>query len=155
MTATIRPATPADIPAMVELLRLLFAIEADFTFCGARQRRGLELLLAAPQAKVMVAEVDGHPVAMATAQLTISTAEGGPALTIEDVVVDPPYRGRGLARRLLTELAAWGGSHGAHRLQLLADRDNAPALAFYQKLGWQPTRLICLRRGQSSHFRHQ
>jgi ribosomal protein S18 acetylase RimI-like enzyme len=147
MTATIRPATPADIPAMVELLRLLFAIEADFTFCGDRQRRGLELLLAAPQARVMVAEVDGQTVAMATAQLTISTAEGGPALTIEDVVVDPPYRGRGLARSLLTELTAWGESHGAQRLQLLADRDNAPALAFYHRLGWKHTKLICLRQG--------
>lgn len=146
MSATIRPATTEDIPAMVELLRLLFAIEADFSFSGERQRRGLELLLAAPQARVVVAEVGGRAVAMATAQLTISTAEGGPALTVEDVVVAPPHRGRGLARLLLTELAAWGQSHGAHRLQLLADRDNTPALTFYRRLGWQSTQLICLRQ---------
>jgi GNAT superfamily N-acetyltransferase len=94
-----------------------------------------------------VAEVEGKTVAMATAQLTISTAEGGLALTVEDVVVAPPHRRRGLARRLLAELAAWGASQGARRLQLLADRDNAPALAFYHRLGWKHTKLICLRQG--------
>ena len=47
---------------------------------------------------------------------------------------------------LLAELGAWAAGHGAQRLQLLADRDNAAGLDFYGKLGWQTTRLICLRR---------
>ena len=145
MTAIIRPASAGDIPAMVELLGLLFTLEADFTFASDRQRRGLELLLAAPQARVAVAEVDGRAVAMATAQLLISTAEGGPALTIEDVVVAPLHRRQGLARQLLAHLALWGESQGARRLQLLADRDNTLALLFYQRLGWRQTQLICLR----------
>lgn len=82
---------------------------------------------------------------MATAQLLISTAEGGPALTIEDVVVAPLHRRQGLARQLLAHLALWGESQGARRLQLLADRDNTLALLFYQRLGWRQTQLICLR----------
>jgi len=42
----IRPAAQPDIPTMIELLHLLFAIEADFDFSAERQGRGLELLLA-------------------------------------------------------------------------------------------------------------
>ena len=145
MTHIIRAATPGDIPAMVGLLRLLFAIEEDFSFCEERQRRGLTLLLSSPAARIAVVEVDRTAVAMATAQLMISTAEGGPAVIVEDVVVAAEYRRRGLARQLLTDLAAWGARHGAHRLQLLADRHNTEALLFYQRLGWHQTQLLCMR----------
>jgi GNAT superfamily N-acetyltransferase len=78
---------------------------------------------------------------MATAQLVISTAEGAPSAWIEDVVVREDWRGNGVGRALLDAVLAWARSQGAVRAQLLADLDNAPALAFYDKLDWQPTRL--------------
>ncbi len=146
----IRPATRSDIPAMTQLLRQLFAIEADFDFSAERQQRGLELLLAAPMAMVMVAEEDGKVVGMATAQAVISTAEGGPSLLIEDLVVAPTRQGEGIGTALLTTLAEWGAGRGADRMQLLADRTNAPALHFYRHKGWRETQLICLRKYRKS-----
>ena len=98
----IRPATRSDINAMVELLHRLFTIEADFDFSAERQQRGLELLLAAPAAAVMVAEKEGAVVGMATAQLVISTAEGGPSLLLEDLVVVPTRQNQGIGTELLT-----------------------------------------------------
>ncbi len=155
----IRPATQSHIPAMIELLRRLFTIEADFGFSAERQRRGLELLLAAPTARVMVAEEDGKVVAMATAQLVISTAEGGPSLLIEDLVVLPAHRKKGVGGALLIALAEWGACLGADRMQLLADRANHPALDFYQHLGWRETQLICLRKystpGKGDKYLHE
>lgn len=142
----IRPARLADLPRLTELLQLLFAIEADFCGDPGRQRRGLELLLASENACLLVAEAAGEVVGMASGQVLISTAEGGPALLVEDVLVRPQWRGRGIGRKLLAAWAAWAEKRGISRLQLLADRDNAPALAFYDQLGWQTTRLICLRR---------
>ena len=142
----VRPARPADIPALLALLELLFSLETDFSFDAARQRRGLELLLDRPDARVLAAEVDGRIAGMCSGQLTLSTAEGGPALLVEDVVVHEQYRGRGIGGALLKRIAAWGESRGASRLQLLADRDNGPALEFYRKRGWRTTRLICLCR---------
>lgn len=47
------------------------------------------MLIANQWATVLVAETSGKVVGMATGQLTISTAEGGPALLVEDVVVAP------------------------------------------------------------------
>ena len=42
-------------------------------------------------------------------------------------------------------IADWARENEAGRLQLLADMDNTPALAFYKHLGWQQTQLICMR----------
>ena len=142
----IRPANAADLDHMVALLKLLFAIEEDFDFDAGRQRRGLAMLLANEWATILVAEVSEQVVGMCTGQLTISTAEGGPALLIEDVVVGPAHRGHGIGANLLSSIAEWATDHGAQRLQLLADRNNEAGLTFYKKLGWQRTELICLRK---------
>jgi ribosomal protein S18 acetylase RimI-like enzyme len=142
----IRPATDTDIPAMVSLLRQLFAIEEDFVFDAARQQRGLELLLDGATALVLVAEENGAVVGMATAQLLISTAEGAPSLIIEDVVVTPARQHRGIGSELLERLAEWGAGRGASRMQLLADRTNDRALDFYRQKDWLQTQLICLRK---------
>jgi GNAT superfamily N-acetyltransferase len=148
MKAAIRDARAEDIPAMVDLLRLLFSIEADFAFAPERHRRGLAVLLegCAKHRCVKVAETGGGVVGMCTGQTLISTAEGGIVALIEDVVVQPPWQGQGIGRRLLTSVEAWALAHGATRLQLLADHGNAPALKFYARAGWTKTRMICLRR---------
>ncbi len=148
METIVRSATEEDVERLVALLGALFAIEADFRPDPARQRRGVRLMLADPERRcVLVAEQGGRVVGMATAQLVVSTAEGGVAALVEDVVIDAGERGRGLGRRLLGEVEAWARARGATRLQLLADRDNVAALRFYARLGWSPTRLVCWRRG--------
>ena len=142
----IRPAHPADLDALVDLLRMLFAIEADFAFDAARQRQGLAMLLAHEAAVILVAETAGQVIGMCSGQLTISTAEGGYALLVEDVVIAEPWQGKGIGRELLTALEQWAADRKIGRLQLLVDRNNAAGLEFYRKLGWQGTELICLRK---------
>jgi ribosomal protein S18 acetylase RimI-like enzyme len=148
MPASIRPARPEDLDAMVELLQSLFAIEADFCAQESLQRKGLTLMLdgCLKHKCVLVAEARGQVVGMATAQSLISTAEGGLVALVEDVVVAATCRGRGIGRMLMQGIENWAMSRGASRLQLLADRSNHSALDFYYAIGWQPTQLICLRR---------
>ncbi len=145
----VEPAGCADIPALIDLLAGLFALEKDFAVDAAKQRRGFELLLAqqGDRALLLVARSQaGEVVGMASAQLVISTAEGAPSAWIEDVVVRPDSRGRGIGRALLEALLAWAQSQGATRAQLLADAGNTPALQFYRRSGWQSTRLAAWRR---------
>ena len=142
----VRRATDADIPAMVGLLRQLFAIEDEFAFDPAVQGRGLLLLLGEPRAAGFVAERGGQVIGMCTAQLLVSTARGGPVATIEDVIVDQGARGTSVGRALIEATEAWARAKGCLRLQLLADRDNAPALDFYDRQDFGRTRMVWLVR---------
>ena len=143
----IRAASESDLDVMVGLIERLFMLEPDFRFDAGRARRGLDLLLAREDAAALwVAELDGQVIGMCSAQIVISTAEGGLAAWVEDVVVRPELRGAGIGRRLLAAVSAWAMRRGISRLQLLADAENAIALGFYRRLDWQTTRLICLRQ---------
>jgi GNAT superfamily N-acetyltransferase len=148
MKAVIRDARLEDIPAMVDLLRLLFGIETDFAFEPEKHRRGLSAMLegCGKHRCVKVAETQGRVVGMCTGQTLISTAEGGTVALIEDMVVQPAWQGQGIGRQLLASAEAWTLAHGATRLQLLADHGNTDALKFYERVGWAKTRMICLRR---------
>ncbi len=142
----IRFALESDLPHLVALLQDLFAVEADFQGDPAKQELGLRLLLKNPGCHIWVAEEGGRIVGMCTLQVLISPAEGGRVGLIEDVVVSSDRRGFGVGRKLLAALETWAGEHGLNRLQLLADRDNPPALDFYRRLDWKKTQLIALRK---------
>jgi GNAT superfamily N-acetyltransferase len=72
--------------------------------------------------------------------------EGGAVGLLEDLIVAVDFRNQGIGAKLLGEAVKWAESHGLKRLQLLADKNNRPALSFYQQQGWQSTQLICLRK---------
>ena len=148
MPATIRNARHEDIAFLVALLEQLFAIETDFTIDVKRHCRGIALMLdgCGKHRCVKVAEMDGAVVGMGTAQMLISTAEGGVVALVEDIVVESGYRGQGIGERIMEAIEAWALKRGATRLQLLADRTNFAALDFYDRIGWLPTKMICLRR---------
>ena len=40
----------------------------------------------------------------------------------------------------------WARGEGMSRVTLLADRDNTPALAFYERLGFEPSAMVVRRR---------
>lgn len=145
----IRPAKRQDLDDMLLLLRQLFSIEEDFNFDSTQQRKGLELLLDSTSAIIIVAEEQHSVIAMGTAQLVISTAEGRPSLLVEDVVVQPSWQNQGIGSKVLQTLGDWGTDKGTERMQLLADQTNSPALDFYYRKGWQQTQLICLRKFHS------
>ncbi len=142
----IRQAEQADIPQLTELLKVLFSIEKDFIFNEEKQRKGLQLLIDDERSSVFAAEHAGDIIGMCTGQLTVSTAEGGPSLLVEDVVVAKERRSQGVGRRLVEELSEWARHRGVSRFQLLADKANTKALGFYMNTGWRSTQLICLRK---------
>jgi GNAT superfamily N-acetyltransferase len=146
MDITIRQANITDINFLIALLKELFEIEEDFTFDENTQHRGLELLLASDNDYIMVAEHDSEVIAMCTVLTIISTAEGGHVGLIEDMVVQKAHVCKGIGRKLLSAVELWAKEQGLTRLQLLADRNNQHALTFYDKMGWQQTQLIGLRK---------
>jgi ribosomal protein S18 acetylase RimI-like enzyme len=145
---TVRTAKPSDIPQLVALLNALFSIEADFAFDQNKQARGLTLLLKSEKACILVAQLpsDNKILGMCTVQTLLSTAEGGEVGLLEDLIVAADFRRQGLAAKLVAGAVDWAEVKGLKRLQLLADKNNRSALAFYEKQGWQSTQLVCLRK---------
>lgn len=143
----IRPATPADIPALCRLLDQLFAQEAEFSPDRAAQQRGLAAIIEQPAAgEILLAQEGGRAFGMANLLYTISTALGAPVALLEDMVVDAGARGRGLGTQLLEAAIATAQSRGCRRITLLTDADNLDAQRFYARQGFARSPMIPLRR---------
>jgi GNAT superfamily N-acetyltransferase len=143
----LRDALARDLDAMVGMLRQLFGIETDFAFDERKQRHGLAALMADHgRSVVRVAESHHKIVGMCTAQINISTAEGGMSALVEDMIVDATYRGKGVGTALLKSIELWASEHQCVRMQLLADFNNTPAFEFYANAGWHRTNMVCCNK---------
>lgn len=147
MNVVIEFAGAADIPAMADLLHELFTLESDFVPEREKQLAGLGLILDNPSlGRLFVLRIDGRVAGMANALITVSTAQGAPVLLLEDVIVSQAFRGGGHGRALVAHVLDWARGQGMGRVTLLADQDNAPALAFYERLGFAPSAMKVLRK---------
>jgi GNAT superfamily N-acetyltransferase len=147
MNVRIDFATAEDLPQLADLLAELFTLESDFQPERDKQLRGLQLILDNPAlGRLFVLRVAGQIAGMANALITISTAEGGRVLLLEDVIVSRVHRGGGCGRRLVEHVLDWAHEQGMTRVTLLADRDNHAALDFYRRLGFETSHMTVLRK---------
>jgi ribosomal protein S18 acetylase RimI-like enzyme len=147
MNISIDFAKPEDLETLADLLAELFALESDFRPERDKQIRGLRLILENPQiGQLFVVRVDQEIAGMANALITVSTAEGQQVVLLEDVIVNAAFRSQNLGRRLVEHVLAWAAARGMPRVTLLADKDNTPALAFYERLGFTPSAMRVLRK---------
>lgn len=147
METRIEFATCDDLPALADLLTELFTLESDFVPDRAKQLAGLRLILDnSALGRLFVLRIDGQVAGMANALFTISSAEGGRVLLLEDVIIHPAHRGQGIGRCLVEQVLAWARKEGLTRATLLADQANAPAIAFYEQLGFQVSHMKVLRK---------
>ncbi len=132
----IRPARPADIGAMHQLIRELAAYERGLHEVSATED-DLRAALLAPQPSLFghVAEEDGQVVGFALWFLNYSTWSGKHGIYLEDLFVRPERRGQGHGRALLAELARICVERGYRRLEWWVLDWNTPARGFYESLG--------------------
>ena len=98
----IEPATEADLDELSGMLVELFAQESDFRPDKDKQLRGLRLIFEQPsRGRVFVLRRDGAIVGMINLLFTISTAEGGFVMLLEDLVSTKNTRARATAPKLL------------------------------------------------------
>jgi len=139
-------ARAADIFQLVELLEILFTQEAELSPDPGKQRRALEIILEDPsRARIYVAREAGKVIAMAALHFTTSTAEGGKVAWLEDCIVHPAYRRRGIGQSLLGHVLEQARAEGALRVMLLTDGDNTRAQALYRKLGFADSSMLPMR----------
>ncbi|NBW74466.1 MAG: GNAT family N-acetyltransferase [Sphingomonadaceae bacterium] len=136
MTLSIRPATPADLPLIAQLIRDLAEYEKlahEVRFDEAVL--GQKLFGAHPYAEVVIGELDSVPQGFALFFHNFSTFEGRPGIYLEDLFVRPEARGSGLGKALLSHLAMLAVERDCARLEWSVLDWNDPAIGFYKKLG--------------------
>lgn len=142
----IRLATAADLPVLADLLGELFAQEREFSPDRMAQMRGLVLLMERGDAvRIMVAERDGHVVAMGVLHIGVSTYLGAKVGTLEDVIVTASQRGNGIGRRLMAGIIEQARADGLQRITLLTDHDNMAGQAFYEGFGFVRSTMLPYR----------
>jgi GNAT superfamily N-acetyltransferase len=134
--AEIRPATAADVPAMVGLVRELAVYER----AAERVELTPELLKAAlfgtqPAVSAHVAVVEGEVAGFALWFVSFSTWLGRHGIYLEDLYVRPEHRGEGLGKALLVELARVCVERAYGRLEWSVLDWNKPAVDFYRAHG--------------------
>ena len=151
-TLRVRPAVPADAPAIVEFVRGLAEFEheplaqvhlteADVLRDGFGERPSFECLIAE-----QLSEAGVRPVGFALFFPNYSTWEGRAGIYIEDLFVIDEERGSGVGRAILAAVAHIAWKRGAARIDL-AVLDWNPARGFYEALGmvhqetWLPYRM--------------
>jgi GNAT superfamily N-acetyltransferase len=136
---TMRGAVPADVPLILQFITELAEYEQLANEVRATPERLHQALFGVrPAAEVVIAEVDGTPAGFALFFHNFSTFLGLPGIYLEDLFVRPPFRGRGIGRRLLGHLADVAVARGCGRLEWAVLDWNVPAIGFYRKLGAVP-----------------
>lgn len=136
MTISTRPAAPADLPLIAQLIRDLAEYEklaGDVRFDEAVL--GQKLFGPRPYAEVVIGELGGQALGFALFFHNFSTFEGRPGIYLEDLFVRPEARGSGLGKALLAHLAALAVDRDCARLEWSVLDWNEPAIGFYKKLG--------------------
>jgi GNAT superfamily N-acetyltransferase len=142
----IEPATEADLDELSEMLGELFAQESDFRPDKEKQLRGLRLIFEQPsRGRVFVLRRNGAIVGMINLLFTISTAEGGFVILLEDLVVHKEYQGKGYGRRLLEHAIAFAKQKNFLRITLLTDRPENVAQEFFRRHGFAESSMIPMR----------
>ena len=132
----IEPATLDDLPELTELLRDLFLQEADFQPDSEKQMRALRLILEQPaRGRIFVLRNERMIIGMINLLITISTAEGGFVLVLEDLVVHRDHRGSGYGSRLLQHAIGFAREKKFLRITLLTDNPEEMR-SFYLKHGF-------------------
>jgi GNAT superfamily N-acetyltransferase len=82
-----------------------------------------------------IAEWDGEGIGLAVWFLEFSTFSGRHGIFLEDLFVQPAFRGKGVGKALLADLARQCVENGWSRLQWSVLDWNTPSIGFYKSLG--------------------
>ncbi len=128
------------------MLGELFSQESDFRPDKDKQLRGLRLIFEQPsRGRVFVLRRDGAIVGMINLLFTISTAEGGFVMVLEDLVIHKEYHGKGYGAKLLQYAIDFAKQKNFLRITLLTDRPENVAQAFFRKHGFVESSMIPMR----------
>jgi len=143
----VRTAVERDVPRCAELLGILFSQEHEFTPDAEAQSKALSMIIKNPcLGQIFVGEIDGLIQGMVLLLFTVSTFLGKKVVLLEDMVVAPAWRGKGLGSRLIDHALEFAHQEGFGRITLLTDNDNEIAQQFYTAKGFTKSGMVVFRK---------
>ena len=142
----IEPATVEDLPQLADLLHDLFTLESDFRPDQEKQLRGLRLILEQPnRGRIFVLRSVDKIIGMVNLLITISTAEGGFVLILEDLIIRQEHRAQGFGAELLKYALEFARQKDFLRVTLLTDRMDEPSKHFFYQHGFHESEMVPMR----------
>jgi GNAT superfamily N-acetyltransferase len=134
----IRAAKPADAALVFALVRELADYEKLAVEVNATEEQ-IAAVLFKPDPLVFcdIAEWNGKPAGFALWFLNFSSFRGHHGIYLEDVFVRPAFRGKGLGKALLAQLAQRCVREGWTRFEWTVLDWNRPSIDFYRAIGAQ------------------
>jgi GNAT superfamily N-acetyltransferase len=136
MTLRIERATEPDITAIVRLVRQLAEYEklTQLMVSSAEDFRNA-LFGRERMASALMAFADDAAVGFALYFYNFSTFLGKRGIYLEDIYVEPEYRGKGIGSALLKRLAKIARDEDCGRMEWSVLTWNQPSIDFYHRLG--------------------
>lgn len=148
MATTIRPATEADVPQILAFIRALATYERAPDAVTATEAGLLRDGFGPnPFYHCLIADFDARPAGFALYFFNYSTWNGRAGIYLEDLFVHPEFRGLGIGKALLRQVASIAVEKNCPRLTWAVLDWNTPAIDFYRAMGadfldeWRMVRL--------------
>ena len=133
-----RFAEEKDVPVILSFIKELAEYEKMLDEVVADESLLREWIFEKQKAEVIFALADGQEVGFALFFYNFSTFLGRAGIYLEDLYVKPEYRGKGLGKGLLKQLAKIAVERGCGRLEWSCLDWNKPSIDFYLSLGAVP-----------------
>lgn len=135
----VRAASEADVPLILSFIEELAEYERlSHEVVATEEALRRWLFGEHPVAEVAIGEDGEEPAGFALFFPSFSTFLGRPGIYLEDLYVRPEFRGRGVGRALLVQLARLAKERGCGRLEWSVLDWNEPAIGFYRGIGASP-----------------
>ncbi len=139
MNCEITTASPADIPALVGLMRDFYA-EAAFPLPEAAATRTFAALIGDPRlGQVWLMRYEGQPAGFVVLTVAFSMEYGGLRGFVDDFFVAPAFRRHGLGAAALAAVREECEKRGVRALLVETSQDNERAVSVYSRAGFADT----------------
>ena len=151
MRVSFRAASIADEDTFLPMMAALWAHER-IPFDTTAIRAALERLFADPAlGRVWLASVEETVAGYAMGTWGFSTEQGGRFLLLDELFVQPAFRGRGVAAATLAFVESEAAREGAGAVRIEVSIENGPARELYRSAGYTDPRRLFLAKRLGAH----
>ena len=132
----IRPAEEKDASDIIKLIKELADYEKLSDMVVVSEDDIMKVVFGKDKfVEILIAEYEGNFAGQALFFNNFSTFLGKPGIYLEDLVVEPKYRGKGIGKALLQKIIDLAKERNYGRVEWSVLDWNEPAIKFYQNIG--------------------